>query len=65
MEKECYGYIPCIQLSVCWYYLGDIEKKRFSIIVRQARINLTEREFLKISSILSQSNSKYRLPMYI
>ena len=26
VEKECYGYIPCIQLSVCWYYLGDIEK---------------------------------------
>ena len=26
VEKQCYGYIPCIQLSVCWYYLDDIEK---------------------------------------
>lgn len=44
VEKECYGYIPSIQLSVCWYYLGDM-KKRFSIIVRRARINLTGENF--------------------
>ncbi|MDC7289098.1 glycosyltransferase family 2 protein [Blautia schinkii] len=23
---ECYGYLPCVQLSVCYYWLGDMEK---------------------------------------
>ena len=25
-EKDCYGYIPCVQLSVCWYWMGDLKK---------------------------------------
>lgn len=24
--EECYGYLPCVQLSVCYYWLGDREK---------------------------------------
>ena len=25
-ETDCYGYIPCVQLSVCWYWMGDLKK---------------------------------------
>ena len=46
VEKECYGYIPCIQLSVCWYYLGDIEKA-FQYHCRAGMYKPYGREFLK------------------
>ena len=26
--NDCYGYLPCIQLCVCYYKLGDIEKSK-------------------------------------
>lgn len=26
VQRECYGYIPCIQLSICYERLGDREK---------------------------------------
>lgn len=25
-EPDCYGYIPLMQLCVCWYHLGDTQK---------------------------------------
>lgn len=25
-QESCRGYVPCVQLSVCWYWLGDYEK---------------------------------------
>lgn len=28
VTPDCYGYLPCIQLAVCWYHLGDTEKAR-------------------------------------
>ena len=46
VEKECYGYIPCIQLSVCWYYLGDIEKA-FQYHCQAGTYKPYGREFLK------------------
>lgn len=26
VEPDCYGYLPCLQLCVCWYHLGDPKK---------------------------------------
>lgn len=26
VRKDCYGYLPAIQLCVCYYWLHDIEK---------------------------------------
>lgn len=28
VSPDCYGYLPCIQLAVCWYHLGNTEKAR-------------------------------------
>lgn len=28
MSEECYGYLPCVQLSVCYYRLGDFDRAR-------------------------------------
>lgn len=28
ISRDCYGYIPYIQLCVCYYYLGDIKKSK-------------------------------------
>lgn len=28
VSPDCYGYLPCIQLCVCWYRLGEPEKAR-------------------------------------
>lgn len=46
VENQCYGYIPCIQLSVCWYYLDDIEKA-FQYHCRAGMYKPYGREFLK------------------
>lgn len=29
IRVDCYGYIPCLQLSVCYYYQKDIEQAKF------------------------------------
>lgn len=26
VTPDCYGYVPCLQLCVCWYRLGDMER---------------------------------------
>ena len=26
--QDCYGYLPCIQLCVCYYRMGDVERSR-------------------------------------
>mgnify|MGYP003372852371 FL=1 len=26
IEVDCYGYLPCLQLCVCWWQLGDKDK---------------------------------------
>lgn len=26
VQPDCYGYIPWLQMSVCWYWLGDLER---------------------------------------
>ena len=28
VSPDCYGYLPAIQLCVCWYHLGDVEKAK-------------------------------------
>lgn len=28
IREDCYGYLPCIQLCVCWWKLEDIEKAK-------------------------------------
>ena len=28
VSPDCYGYLPAIELCVCWYHLGDVEKAR-------------------------------------
>ena len=28
VSPDCYGYLPAIQLCVCWYRLGDVEKAK-------------------------------------
>ena len=38
IDKNCSGYIPCIQLCVCHYRMGDIEKsKRFNDLAGKYR----------------------------
>lgn len=28
VSPDCYGYLPAIELCVCWYHLGDVEKAK-------------------------------------
>lgn len=28
VSPDCYGYLPAVQLCVCWYHLGDVEKAK-------------------------------------
>ena len=28
VSPDCYGYLPCIQLCVCYYRMGDVERSR-------------------------------------
>lgn len=28
VSPDCYGYLPAVQLCVCWYHLGDGEKAK-------------------------------------
>lgn len=28
VSPDCYGYLPAIQLCICWYHLGDVEKAK-------------------------------------
>ena len=52
-EKDCYGYIPCIQLSVCHYWLGDMEKAR-DYHRRAGRYKPYGKEFLKNQQYFEQ-----------
>ena len=49
---DCYGYLPCIQLCVCNYYLGNIQKaieynEKAGIYKPLDSIYLTNKEFLE------------------
>lgn len=46
VQSDCYGYLPCIQLSVCYYHLGELQ--RASEYHRQAgSIKNNGKEFLQ------------------
>lgn len=45
-QENCRGYIPCIQLSVCWYRLGNLEKA-FQYHEEAGRWNPKGEEYLK------------------
>ena len=50
VQVECYGYVPCIQLSVCYDRMGE-KKKHMSVIKWRGNINPMEENTGKMKNI--------------